>query len=449
MSLRQDTAMRRVLIWSSDPVGTTMAGPGIRAYNFAKELSGRFEVTLAAPGGTGLAEAPFEVVPTGSLRGREAAALVGRFDAVVAQRLPVEAARRAARAAVRLVYDLYVPSPTESLALLADQPGALAHRELRYREDRLVQEVALRTGDAFVCASERQRDLWLGALAVAGRLDVATYAADPTLRVLIDVVPFGLDPTPPVAGEPAFRGVVEGIGPDDRILVWGGGIWNWFDPLTPIRAVGRLAAERDDVRLVFLGMRHPSPAVEAMRMAARAVELARELRLEGRSVFFNREWIPYERRGAYLLEADLGVSSHFDSVETRFAFRTRLLDYFWAGLPTIATRGDELTELVEEHGLGRSVRPEDVDDWVEAIRELLSRDRLRSETETAAVAVRARLAWPRVVEPLARLLDAPSPPTARTADAIVVRSLWAGLRTSLAGRGVRGTVRAIRGRGRP
>ena len=441
--------MRRVLIWSNDPVGTTMAGPGIRAYNFAKELSGRFEVTLASPRRSGLEDVPFEVVATDSLRGREAAALVERFDAVVAQRLPVEAARRAARAAVRLVYDLYVPSPTESLALLADQPGSLAHRELRYREDRLVQEVALRTGDAFVCASERQRDLWLGALAVAGRLDVSTYAADPTLRILIDVVPFGLDPTPPLAGEPALRGVVEGIGPDDRILVWGGGIWNWFDPLTPIRAIGSLAAERDDVRLVFLGMRHPSPAVETMRMAARAVELARELRLEGRSVFFNREWIPYERRGAYLLEADLGVSSHFDSVETRFAFRTRLLDYFWAGLPTIATRGDELSELVEEHGLGRSVGPGDVEAWVEAIRELLSRDRLRSETESAAAEVRARLAWPRVVEPLARLLDAPSPPTARKADAIVVRSLWAGVRTSLAGRGVRGTARAIRGRGRP
>ena len=102
----------------------------------------------------------------------------------------------------------------------------------------LTQEVALATGDAFVCASEKQRDFWLGALRARGRLDRALYERDPSLRTLIDVVPFGIDPEPPEPG-PAIRGVVPGIGADDRILLWPGGIWNWFDPLTVIRAVAR------------------------------------------------------------------------------------------------------------------------------------------------------------------------------------------------------------------
>jgi glycosyltransferase involved in cell wall biosynthesis len=82
-------------------------------------------------------------------------------------------------------------------------------------------------------------------------------------------------------------------------------------------------------------------------------------------------WVSYEDRQRYLLEADIGVSAHYDSVETRYAFRTRLLDYFWAGLPTISTRGDVLGDLVAERRLGRATAAEDVDGWAAAIEELL------------------------------------------------------------------------------
>ena len=74
-------------------------------------------------------------------------------------------------------------------------------------------------------------------------------------------------------------------------------------------------------------------------MARLAVARAEELGLRDRVVFFNEGWVPYEQRGAYLLEADLGVSAHFDDLESRFAFRTRLLDCFWAGLPVVTTVG--------------------------------------------------------------------------------------------------------------
>ena len=45
------------------------------------------------------------------------------------------------------------------------------------RLNNLTQEVALATGDAFICASEKQRDFWLGALMSAGRLDHALLRA--------------------------------------------------------------------------------------------------------------------------------------------------------------------------------------------------------------------------------------------------------------------------------
>ena len=216
----------------------------------------------------------------------------------------------------------------------------------------------LQAGDFFLCASERQRDYWLGMLAANNRLNPATYDADPTLRALIDVVPYGLPPDPPRTSGPALKGVQPGIAATDRVILWNGGLWDWFDPLTLVRAMARVAAERPDVRLVFLGTRHPNTALPPMAMPDRTRELAVALGLAERHVFF-RDWVPYAERAAYLLEADLAVSLHPDSVETRYAFRSRLLDCFWTGLPLVCTCGDALADLVEREGLGRVVPPGD------------------------------------------------------------------------------------------
>ena len=42
MRTRHDTRMLRVVMWSTDPVGKQMAGPGIRYHRLATELAGRF-----------------------------------------------------------------------------------------------------------------------------------------------------------------------------------------------------------------------------------------------------------------------------------------------------------------------------------------------------------------------------------------------------------------------
>ena len=97
-----------------------------------------------------------------------------------------------------------------------------------------------------------------------------------------------------------------------------------------------------------------------MEMNARARALADELGLTGTHVFFH-EWIDYDARQNFLLESDIGVSTHFDHVETAFSFRTRVLDYLWAGLPTVVTEGDVLAELITEHDAGAAVPAEDVD----------------------------------------------------------------------------------------
>ena len=397
--------MKRALVVSNEHIGREMAGPGIRYYEFARHLAANFDVTLVTPN-----HPDVELDGIGTVHGPQLGfsgfkALADSVDVIVAQQLSPRAMRYVAGRPVRVIYDLYCPFLTENLAAFAGQGGPLRRRDLAYRATTLVQELALATGDAFICASEAQRDLWLGYLGALGRIRLGAYSRDPTLAGLVRVVPFGLDPAGPNADRRALRGVVPGIEQHDKVLLWGGGVWNWFDPLTLIRAVGRLAERRDDVKLYFLGVKHPNPETLEMEMVGRAVALADELGLRDRCVFFNFGWVPYSERAEYLLDADLGVSTHYDTVETRFAFRTRLLDYFWAGLPTVTTEGDVLAGLVEQRALGRTVGYEDVEGWVRAIADLVDSPEEVQLVKRNLAAVRKELAWPRVVEPLIELAN--------------------------------------------
>jgi glycosyltransferase involved in cell wall biosynthesis len=239
-----------------------------------------------------------------------------------------------------------------------------------------------------------------------------------------------------------LKGVVPGIGENDKVALWGGGIWNWFDPLTVIRGVARL--DRPDLKLFFLGTQHPNPGIPAMRMHAQAIALADELGLRGTTVFFNEGWVPHEKRGGYFLEADVGVSAHFDDLESHFAFRTRLLDCFWAGLPVVTTVGDTLSELVRERVVGRVVDFQDVDGYAEALAAMLDCD--RSSLVADFQRLRDELAWSRVVGTLVQLLEAkqdetPQPPR-RTAP-ISARYVLARVRYALETRGIVGTGKRL------
>jgi glycosyltransferase involved in cell wall biosynthesis len=424
-----------------------MAGPGIRYRQFALQLADRFEVALVIP------NEPEEHLPGvrllwarnyGYARFRR---LARSHDVVVAQQLSIATMQSLARSGIPTVYDLYDPILFESLAYHAGRGQGASSGASLARAALLKQVVALHTASAFLCASDRQRDLWLGVLSALGRIDLDEYRRDPTLRELVRVVPFGVEAEPPQAEEPVLKGVVPGIAEGDRVLLWGGGIWNWLDPLTPIRAVAQLSKRRLDVRLFFLGIRHPSPRVPEMEMAHRAIELAEELGVLGRVVHFNFGWTPYHQRAGFLLESDLGISAQFDNVESRFAFRTRLLDYFWAGLPTIATRGDTLGDLVGERGLGRSVAPESMEEWIAAIDVLLGDEAEYAAAHASIKETREEFRWPVVIEPLARLLAEPLeesrfPP--RVAPTMV-RYLWAGLAGTVRRHGVAGTVEQIAG----
>jgi glycosyltransferase involved in cell wall biosynthesis len=177
-----------------------------------------------------------------------------------------------------------------------------------------------------------------------------------------------------------------------------------------------------------------------MGMDAEAIELARRLDVYERFVFFNFGWVPYAERANYLLEADLGISAHFDSVETRFAFRTRLLDYLWAGLPIVTTRGDVLAELVEERQLGHTVAEGDVDGWVRAVEGLLDDERERESAARNIAETRGDYEWPVVVRTLARLVSGDERSRPVPSLTKVTRYVWVSAVAGVIKHGLRGAL---------
>jgi glycosyltransferase involved in cell wall biosynthesis len=115
-------------------------------------------------------------------------------------------------------------------------------------------------------------------------------------------------------------------------------------------------------------------------------------------VHVNRGWVPYSERGAWLLDADVGVTAHHDHLEARYGHRTRVLDYLWAGLPVVATRGDAMADLVEAQGLGRTVPAGDAEAFAAACEALLGAAGDDARKRIAAVA--PTLTWDRVAQPL-------------------------------------------------
>jgi len=181
--------------------------------------------------------------------------------------------------------------------------------------------------------------------------------------------------------------------------------------------------------------------------AGPARELARALGLAGRRVHFREGWVPYAERGAYLAECAAGVTTHSAHLESRYAFRTRALDYLWAGLPIVCTEGDVLAELVRTEGLGLVVPPDDPGTLADAIERLVSDGGLAAACRARIAAIRPGLTWTAAVRPLVRFCGAPSlAPAAKGRARTVVGEAWqaaVSARAVLATHGPREVLRRI------
>ena len=392
-----------------------MAGLGIRYSELARALSGYASVTIAH-GGTEehAANDPrsdgVRMVAHRPHAPRTLHALIAEADAVVSHPQWPIVTRWLRRGRARVIFDLYDPETLETLELLAGRSLPFRRLLTTTTLDRLHD--AMRTGHHFICASEKQRDLWLGVMLGLRLIDPATYDRDPSLRSVIDIVPFGVPETPPSpVAKKGPRETIPALGEEEEIVLWGGGIWRWLDAETAIRAVVDLAERRPSVRLVFMGAGSQHPAARQSAEAAHA--LARELGVLDTIVHFHG-WVPYAERAAWLTQASCAISCHRDHLEARFAFRTRVLDCFWAGLPVVCTEGDDLADRISREHLGETCPPDDPHALGIALERVLSGGRAAYAPAMRTAA--AESAWPRAARPLIDLI-ASSTPLVRPGDA--------------------------------
>ena len=410
----------KVLLFSPIPVFTPTgmaSGLGLRVWGLARALSARgHRVRIAAPGltpGPSPAAAPPDIERVGWGKDTRASrAMIEEADVVVVQPTLAQWPHFLRSRPRCLVVDLYNPTLLDCLTYLGPQKQHLHD----YSNTVACHLFFLRRGDVFLCAGQRQRRFYLGALSAAGRLNPLT-----DLERLLQVVPMGTESEPPVPPpQRLFRG--RWVAEDAELLLWPGGIYPWFDALTVVRALACLRPDHSRATLLFVGAENPQAGGLSAPGAAEAARETRRLGLPDEAVRF-APWLPHDQRAAIYFEADLAVLAHKPLLEAEFSWRTRTLDCLWGGLPMVLTAGDELGECAALAGAAVCVPPGDDRAMAAAIVALLETPERRAAMRGAARGLANDvLSWDRAVEPLHALCRDPRPAPDRS-DPVLARLL--------------------------
>lgn len=363
--------MFNVVVQTPDVVGERMAGPGIRAWHLAEELARYFPTTLIARSESGeplLSSRSFPRIEHGtdaaSAALRDASVLIGQ---------PARGFRKRRRSQ-KIVYDLFDPTVLELRELYGTHPSIRQRIHLAAEWWRLSE--ALMRADLLVCAARKQREFY----------ETLQSGSSPWVEV-----PFGIDP----------EELSECAKPQQNLVVWNGGVWEWLDPAAAVEAVVRLNREGLQTQLLFLGRSRPNRKLIDRRRDDRFEEM---LASGGAHVSANEQWIPYRERLAWLRAGKIAIMLHRRTAEAEYSIRTRLFDAIATGIPVVASAGGFAAGLVEREGLGIVVAPGDVDGIAAAIRTLLTNDDFYSSCVHNLERIRPRFLWDVVTGPLVRAI---------------------------------------------
>ena len=352
--------MSTVVVATPDVVGARMAGPGIRAWNLARQMAKVAPTTLVAKVEGALWPGTVDKdSPEAGDAIRDARVLIGQ---------PARGFRK--RRGQRIVFDLFDPTVLELRELYGTWPSIRQRIHLAAEWWRLSE--ALMVADLLMCAAPQQR-----------RFYESLQSGDaPWIEV-----PFGID-TAELSGCEK---------PQSNVIIWGGGVWEWLDPKTAIEAVLKLNREGLDCQLLFLGRARPNRDLVDMRRSGRFDRL---MERGGNKVSAPVDWVPYNERLAWLQSGKIAIMLHRPTAEAEYAIRTRLFDAIAAGIPVIATEKGFAADLVARERLGIVVPPEDVKAVADAIRKLLMDDGFHAACVLNLERVRPRYAWEVVTRPL-------------------------------------------------
>jgi glycosyltransferase involved in cell wall biosynthesis len=397
-----------ILVISDDVVGEKMAGPGIRAWEISKCLAKHFSVALAFPDysfsnetDSFFKDVPFEIFRYSVQKPRSLQMWGEKSRIILLQGYVLSKFPRLKDLRAHFIADIYVPFVIENLFNQKWRMPSLKEREHIHIHDLKVLNTQILTCDHFLCANQRQKDLFTGALMSLNRIHPEILDITPGLDELINVVPFGLSEEKEAGVNRKFiRETFPGIEEEDVIFLWGGVLTNWFDPLTLIEAFDEARKENPKIKLLFMSTKHANPLLPEFDMADKAIRTSDSLGLTGKFVFFNDDWVNYNMRGHFFAGANVGLSLNPSHFENHFAARTRMLDYIRYKLPILCTEGDEFSVIIRREKLGLVINPGDRDVLKEAILNLAGDRALREEIQKNMDRIKGGFSWDRKTEPL-------------------------------------------------
>jgi len=366
-----------------------MAGIGIRYLEMARRLpraAADIEVVVVTPGDP--AEVPTVPGEVRAFARGGLAALLADCDGAVAQG--------------QLANDLLLEVPTLPCAIDLYDPWLVENLHYfatlgldPYRNDHATWMLQLSRGDFFLCSSEEQRAYYLGLLTALGRVNPERVQGDPDLQGLIAEVPFGIPQTLP-PHQPVLPELLDGMGGSgERRRLLFGGLYDWYDPWTLLRALEGFDPQRWQLLLI----RNPNPEATPQKLWAEVEAHCRRKGWWGDAVIA-LDWIPAERRYDLLRDVDLMVAPHRPSLETRLSLRTRFLDALAADCPAVTSEGGTLGRLLTEYRAGWVVPAGDATALATVLDEILDHPEAVAERRDGARRLARRFAWDRVLEPL-------------------------------------------------
>jgi len=160
-----------------------------------------------------------------------------------------------------------------------------------------------------------------------------------------------------------------GLKKDDFILVYSGGVGGYYRLDVVVKAVARLdGAIHDEIKLLIVGSGNVS----------QLIRLAKKLGLNNNIVYLG---VKNDRKElAQILSAgDVGIVPYDDNPLWKNSVPAKFYEYCACGLPVVATVYEDsiLAKLINENGIGLTVRPMDKEKLAEAIRNLYENESFR------------------------------------------------------------------------
>lgn len=394
--------MTKILFIIDCPLTSKMPSGAIRYFELSKCLSKKYEVSLAAeyiekdfipPKNVGLIKEPafinFNLGIKIKLPNKSFIKKAADYDVIITQGRIASALKLFPLIKDKLILDLYAPWYIEDLVSKEKSNHTINMKTIKG---------LLSSANYFLCANERQKQMYLGMMLLSGK-------KDPILHEKIGVAPLGIEKYFPKDNKDRTRKLYKNTNKNDKIILWWGGLWDWLDSETVVKAAEKVLKERNDIKFVFYGKSTYGSEKNISAKAIKTMETAKKLGLLEKNVFFYNEWTDYNSRFEVLREADAGIVSHYNSIETIFSARTRAMDFFWAKLPIITADFDLVAEDVKKYKMGAVFSPQNPEDLAAKILDLFKSDDSLKEAKKNIEVFRVNIFWENIFYEVEKMID--------------------------------------------